>query len=172
MHASDFSALYRASYPQIRQLVFSISKNQQAVEDIVQDIYLAAWLRFRNDSHPNPMGWLLLTARHKAYDLLRRQIRESEHYVLQDLSTDTAVIHSGLFDDDPNLDMVCENTSPYQQIQPLLRPEEFDLLLDHYDRGLSIDDLAAKHRITSSACYMRLHRARRKLEPLTHRTAK
>ncbi|MBQ8813216.1 MAG: RNA polymerase sigma factor [Lachnospiraceae bacterium] len=171
MHSSDFSALYRASSPLIRQLVFSISKNQQAVEDIVQDVYLAAWLRFRDNTHPNPMGWLLLTARHKAYDLLRRQIRESEHYVLQDLTKDTAVIRSGLFDNDPNLDLICEASTPYGQIQPLLRPEEFDMVLDHYDRGLSISELADKHQISTSACYMRLHRARHKLKPLTHRTA-
>ena len=170
MHPSDFATLYYTSVPHIRHLVFSITKNQQALEDIVQDIYLAAWLRFRNDTHPNPMGWLLLTARHKAYDLIRRQLRESQFFLSQDLTSDTTVINSGLYSPDPHLDTVCEDQQPYAKIRCFLRKEELELLLEYYDDRLSINEIAAKRHISPSACHMRLHRARKKLEPLVSHT--
>lgn len=169
MQSSEFSALYQSSYPYIYQLVFSVNQDHQAVEDTVQEIYLAAWLRFRDSSHPNPFGWLVLTARHKACDMLRRRLREAKRCIPMDMHDDSNSGNYTLADAGTicgDISCLCEDASPYSNIRPLLRDEEFDLLLAHYEDGFSVNELAEKLHISPSACYMRLHRARRKLTAL------
>lgn len=162
MHSSDFSTLYHTSYSHIYQLVFSVGKNRQSAEDTVQEIYLAAWLRFRGDTHPNPLGWLILTARHKACDMLRRQMRESQRCISLDMQAEYTALSTGLFVTDD----IISDEEPYSRIRSLLKPDEFDLLIAHYDHGLPIAELARRLQISASACYMRLHRARQKLSVL------
>lgn len=166
MHLHDFATLYFNSVPVVRQLVFSVIGNYDNTEDILQEIYLAAWLRFRHEQHPNPMGWIMLTARNKAFDYLRRQIREAEHSLPTDLSQETSVIMAGLYENDMALDMICEEAVPYGRLSPLLQEDELNLLIEHYDHGISVPELANKLHISPSACRMRLHRARKKLKPL------
>lgn len=164
MQSSDFSALYQSSYPYIYQLVFSVNQNQQAVEDTVQEIYLAAWIRFRRAPHPNPFGWLVLTARHKASDMLRRQLREEKRCVPLDLSENSLPL--GTCHTDSDTPCLWDEYSVYSHIRPLLRKDEFDLLIARYEQGFSIGELAEQLRISPSACYMRIHRIRLKLAPL------
>ncbi len=164
MHSSDFSVLYQSSYAYIYQLVFSITPNRQTAEDTVQDIYLAAWLCFRDKAHPNPFGWLILTARHKACDSLRRQIRESRRCIpLTDTAACVPVYTVSSAFPRPG---GYETEMSYGQIRRLLRGDEFDLIIARYEMGFSVDELSEKLRISPAACYMRLHRARRKLEAL------
>lgn len=163
MQPSDFSSLYQSSYAYIYQLVFSVSQNRQSTEDTVQEIYLAAWIRFRAKAHPNPFGWLVITARHKACDALRRQLREAKHLIPLDFGTDANLC--------PGIDSLCSDCHPesetaYEHIRPLLKQEEFYLILAHYEYGIPVAELADRMRISPGACYMRLHRARRKLAPL------
>lgn len=169
MHSSDFSTLYQSSYSYIYQLVFSVSQNHQTVEDTVQEIYLAAWLRFRDNSHPNPFGWLVLTARHKACDMIRRQIRDSKRCVPMDMTTDFLPSDASLVSSISGFE---NGEPPYSQIRPLLREDEFQLILAHYEQGFSVNELADELQISPSACYMRLHRARRKLSSLVSSDAK
>ena len=164
MHPSDFSALYQSSYSYIYQLVFSVGQNHQAAEDTVQEIFLAAWVRFRGSPHPNPFGWLILTARHKAYDMLRRQMREARHFVPLDFDAEYTALSIGLFTTDETV--LAGDECPYSRILPLLKREDFNLLIAHYDHGITIAELSEKLNISSGACYMRLSRAKKKLLPL------
>jgi len=47
-----------------------------------------------------------------------------------------------------------------------LNEEELMLLIAYYDKGFTVTDISRQLNISDSACYMRLHRARKKLEPL------
>ena len=164
MLVSDFATLYSDSVPMVRQLVFSVTGDYDSTEDILQDIYLAAWLRFRHSHHPNPMGWLMITARHKACDYLRRRIKSADYCYLADFSEEASVVKTGLYRDDANLDTVCEDAAPYGRLSPLLHPDELSLLIEHYEQRVEVSALARKHHISPSACHMRLHRARKKLK--------
>lgn len=166
MPASDFSTLYDRSYPYLYQLVASIHCNSQFIEDILQEIYLAAWMRFRTGTHPNPFGWLIITARHKAYDMLRRQLRETQKFIPLESQDTTCLPVPPASVPGQQLEQLFELDAPYQHIQLLLTEEELALLVAHYEDGFSVAEISERLNISDRACYMRLHRARKKLEPL------
>lgn len=166
MPTSDFSSLYSRSYPYLYQLVASIYCNPQLIEDILQEIYLAAWVRFRGSAHPNPFGWLVITARHKAYDMLRRQLREAQKFVPLENERSACLPEPSTSDSGEQMEHLLERDSPYQHLQPLLNREELSLLVAYYEEGFSVSEISKRLNISDRACYMRLHRARKKLEPL------
>ena len=96
--------------------------------------------------------------------MLRRQVREAKHFIPLDLSLDQNLMAAGLVCKD--ISGLCEDESLYERIRPLLREDEFDLILAHYEEGVPVNELAESLRISPSACYMRLHRARQKLSAL------
>lgn len=164
MLASEFSDLYHRSYPYLYQLVGSVNPGHHAIEDTIQDIYLAAWLRFRGSPHPNPFGWLIITARHKACDQLRRQLQDSQCCI--PLDEDTPLIPDGPDFAEQQIEHLAESEMPYRRIRALLSEDELFLLLAHYEEGLSVPELSGRLGISPGACYMRLRRARLKLAPL------
>ncbi len=164
MPISDFSYLYSHSYPYLYQLVASIYCNPCFIEDILQEIYLAAWEHFQISTHPNPLGWLVVTARHKAYDMMRRQMRETQKFIPLGEDADLALGFSSSFQEP--MSRILEREGLYPNIRPLLSEDELTLLVAYYDEGFSVADLSRRMNISDHACYMRLHRARKKLEPL------
>lgn len=166
MPTSDFSSLYTLSYPYLYQLVASIYCNPQFIEDILQEIYLAAWVRFRGTVHPNPFGWLVITARHKAYDMMRRQLRETQNFIPLADEAAVSLPVSSTDTSEKQIDQLLEKEAPYRNLQPLLKDEELSLLVAYYEEGCSVAEISRRLNISDRACYMRLHRAKKKLEPL------
>lgn len=167
MPISDFSFLYRNSYPYLYRLVASIVHNFGLVEDILQDIYLTAWEHFRTETPPNPYGWLVITARHKTHDIMRRQFRETQTFIpLEDDYPSPTTLPSLRLEP---MTRWIERETRYQNIRRHLNDEELTLLIAYYDKGFTVTDLSKLLNISDSACYMRLHRARKKLEPLRSR---
>jgi len=164
MLPSEFSDLYHRSYPYLQRLVGSVTSGYHATEDTIQEVYLAAWLRFRSTSHPNPFGWLIITARHKACDQLSRQLWDSQHCI--PLDEDTFISPGSPSFEDTQIDHLSDLEMPYPRIRRLLSSDELTLLVAFYEEGVSILDLSKRLNISPQACYMRLHRARHKLDPL------
>lgn len=164
MPVSDFSFLYLDSYPYLYRLVASIAHNSGLVEDILQEIYLTAWEQFRAVTPPNPYGWLIITARHKTHDIMRRRFRETQTFIpLEDDFPSTMVLPSLRLEP---MTRWIERETRYQNIRRHLNEEELMLLIAYYDKGFTVTDISRRLNISDSACYMRLHRARKKLEPL------
>ena len=164
MLVSEFSDLYHRSYPYLLRLVVSDGSGHQAAEDTIQEVYLAAWLRFRHSPHPNPFGWLVITARRKTCDQLRRQLWDSQHCI--PLDENTLPCPDGPAFDDERISHLSDLEMPYPRSRQFLSEDELALLLAFYEEGMSIRDLSRHLNISPRACYMRLHRARHKLDPL------
>lgn len=162
MLASEFSDLYHRSYPYLCQLIGSGNPGC-SVEDTIQEVYLAAWARFQHISHPNPFGWLIITARHKLSDQLRRQRKESAFCVPLDqvLEASNRIIFHHM-----RIEHLWETDPPYGRVLQLLNQDELSLLLAYYEDGVPISELSSRLGITPHACQMRLHRAKKKLTPL------
>jgi RNA polymerase sigma-70 factor (ECF subfamily) len=140
-------------YPFVRRRLLP---RAEQVEDLMQDILLAAWqslANFRGDA--TLRSWVLGIARHKVEDYYRRRIREAETEDNEDSASEAAV--TPLFDE--HLDAAIQHQRVQQTIA--LLPEPYALvLLWRYRDEKSVREMAELTGKTEKAIERLLARAR------------
>ena len=146
-----FNQLYTESYPLLKR--YAISKiGASEAEDALQETYIQA---YRNigllASHPNPIGWLMVTCK----NILKKHLAKQEKRFGATLFGDAEDILQNI----PAID----NYDPLymEEIKKLLSDSDYFLLVKKYVEGYSIEELAKQLNITDGACKMRLKRAKK-----------
>jgi len=88
---SAFSSLYARYAPRIQALLLKLLKNRQQVDDVLQETFWQVW-RSASDYDParaTAAAWMLLIARSRAIDAIRREARTK----VPTLSSDPVVRH-------------------------------------------------------------------------------
>ncbi len=132
-------------------------------EDAVQDAFVVASERWQDGIPPNPAGWIVTTARRRAIDGLRREIRGRE--LLSDVAwagSAADVYHQEEIDErvvkDDQLRLV------FTCCHPALRAEHQIALTLRLLGGLSVDEIARSFLVTEAAMAKRLVRAKYKIK--------
>ncbi|OYO18922.1 RNA polymerase subunit sigma-24 [Enemella evansiae] len=147
----DFTALYAAHSPRVRQYCRR-RVDESSCDDVVAQTFLIAWRR-RADLPPNPLPWLLVTARQVISEQLRQRTRERDRPPpdWQSLAAASAEVTA---------------TERDQALRALAALSETDrelLLLIAWD-GLSSAEAAQVLGVSRATFGVRLHRARARLE--------
>jgi RNA polymerase sigma factor (sigma-70 family) len=136
------------------------------VEDLVQDVFLAALTSFSSFRGTSSLRtWLLGIARHKLEDYYRLRLRE--HETLEDNEADAPVV------DDPPVDEMIDRARSEARTQGILRqlPEPYSLaLLWRYWENRSIREMAEATGKSEKAVERLLARARERFRTLWNRT--
>lgn len=128
----------------------------ELVEDIMQEIFLAAWRglpKFRGDA--SLRSWILGIARHKIDDYYRRRLREAEITEENELSVDPAI--------EPPLDRDLDAATEQDRVEKTLAslPEAYALaLIWRYRDEKSVREMAELSGKTEKAMERLLARAR------------
>lgn len=69
----NLSELYRREYGRILASLIRVVRDFTLAEDTLQDAFAAAHVQWTAGVPPNPVAWLMSTARHKAIDQVRRR---------------------------------------------------------------------------------------------------
>jgi RNA polymerase sigma-70 factor (ECF subfamily) len=137
----DFSAVYRECYPRVLAYAASHAGAQRA-EDITSETFTIAWRKL--DQMPrNALPWLLGIAR----NLVRAARRRTTHFELTDVPAD---------DDFALIELRVALASLSEADQEVLT-----LIAWH---GLGAAEAAQVLGCTTAAFFVRLHRARRRLQ--------
>ena len=133
-------------------------------EDAVQDAFVAATDRWPRDGiPPNPVGWIVTTARNRAVDHLRRAARGRR--LERQVATDLAVPEGGgaaLVDDEPDIDDRLRLI--FTCCHPALRMQSQVALTLRLLGGLSTAEVARSFLVTEPAMAKRLVRAKYKIK--------
>jgi RNA polymerase sigma-70 factor (ECF subfamily) len=129
-------------------------------EEAVQDAFVVATERWPEEGlPPNPAGWIVTTARHRAIDKLRRESsREDRHaraFELQ-LQTEPEPMEGPVIDDRLRLIFTC--------CHPALEPAARVALTLRLMGGLHTDEIARAFLVSEPAMAQRLVRAKRKIK--------
>jgi len=133
-----------------------LAPRTEMVEDLVQDILLAAWQglpNFRGDA--NLRSWVLGIARHKVEDYYRRRIRDAESNEDEDSVPEVAVV--------PMFEQQLDSAIQQERVQAILAllPEAYGLaLLWRYRDSKSAREMAQLTGKTEKAIERLLARAR------------
>jgi RNA polymerase sigma-70 factor (ECF subfamily) len=162
---SDWSAILRAHEHWIRRVVTSRLQERQAVDEVMQEVALAAVAQHAPLLNPGRVvGWLYRLAVRQT--LLYRR-KAGRHRAMLDRYA--RVRRAG--DDDSTYSPIAwlvhdERRSLVQQALKQLPPRDADLLVFKYAEGLSASELAERLGAKTSAIEARLHRARGRLRAL------
>ena len=141
-------AAYNAYFEDVYKFVLRGVGNKTAAEDITHDVFCTALNKAEEFmSHPEPKGWLMVTAKNKLRELYRRMkpsARESLEGVLEPSAE--APGYGG--------------TELELTALAIINEEEWALVKDYYLVGITIRELAEKYGITENNMRVRLHRIR------------
>lgn len=164
-HGDDVEVAFREVYGQAVATLVRVFGDITLAEDAVQDAFVVASDRWRRDGvPPNPAGWIVTTARHRAIDGLRRSTRGRElHGQLGAVAStpdgpgaDNWPEDGPVSDDQLRLIFTC--------CHPALRPEHQVALTLRLLGGLSVDEVARSFLVSESAMAKRLVRAKYKIK--------
>ncbi len=145
----DFESFYRRTGGMVRQYLRLRMENAQEIEGIVQETYRIALERWDMlQSHPNPCGWLLLTAKH-----MWRDVRRYENFRTDQWSEEN------IFYEDPAYEMVVME----DMLHSLYGGEDERLARGYFLEGFTVAELAEDMRISPGNVRTRLYRIRKKL---------
>lgn len=161
---SFMQQLYQDNFLKLMLYVTSSLKNVDRAQDVVQDTFHEAINHIDIlMQHPNPGGWLRVTAGHKVQEEQRDMNKYSAYFI--SLNSDL-LKEPG--EDDPKLAQQLESdtssTSVMEQIQKILTDEEYRLLKRLTIERASHVKVAEEFGISVYASQKRLERIRKKLK--------
>ena len=146
-----FAEVYKRYFGDVYKFVYRRIRNKEIAEDITQDVFCAAW----NDidkflKHPEPKGWLIVTAKNKLRELYRKLAHEAPE-TLKEIPEPAA------------------EEADYGEIEldltafRIISREEWKLIKDYYLVGIKITELAEKYETTPNNMRVKLCRLKAKL---------
>lgn len=146
--------LMEAAYEKIYTFVDRRQADKDFVEDVVQETFLEAYRKAEIlMEHPNPLGWLYITARNKMMKLNRRK---KELCFFMDKET---IYRERLKKDEAQYGEV----ELEEAIKATVGEEEYHILHDYYLGGYSSEEMAERYGLESGNLRMRVSRLKKKL---------
>ncbi|MBE5892600.1 MAG: sigma-70 family RNA polymerase sigma factor [Lachnospiraceae bacterium] len=138
----------------VRIFIQSGIRDERAVEDILQDVFMEALRKYDVFSvHPKQIGWLYRTARYKMQEYIRKN-EYSQHMVVgsQDEHEELGAHENGYF--------ACEFN---QTLKEVLSEEELKRFKRFFVWGYSVEELAIREGVTVNNMRVRLTRLKQKI---------
>ena len=145
----DFPDFYRAHRRTVWKFVRRRVDDDSVCDDICADVFEVAYRKLA-PSHPNPVGWLILTATHMIQATARRRRREAQAL------RDYAILQAPVEWQDPRLEQLA---AAWQRL-PHRHQQVLQLLI--WDQ-LSAADAAVVLRCSEQSVWKRASRARQAL---------
>lgn len=143
--AREDQAAFTKLYNQTNHLVFGLTlymlKDRFVAEEVMLDVYLQAWRKARqfDTGRGSPITWLMMMARSRALDHLRKAARNK-----REMESLDEVKHIADEADDPEKSSeMAEQVRLLRAALSRLRPEERELIEAAFYDGLSHGELAA-----------------------------
>jgi RNA polymerase sigma-70 factor (ECF subfamily) len=161
--ATAVEGVFREAYGQAVATLIRVFGDISLAEDAVQDAFVVASNRWRSDGiPPNPTGWIVTTARHRAIDELRRSARGRELHEQRGVIATTSHGTEGPGEDGPVNDDQLRLI--FTCCHPALRPEHQVALTLRLLGGLTVEEVARSFLVSEPAMAKRLVRAKYKIK--------
>jgi RNA polymerase sigma-70 factor, ECF subfamily len=160
--AGDVEAVYRSDWGRIVAALISLVRDFDLAEESAQEAFAAAMDQWRVSGVPEfPRAWIIQTARHKAIDRIRRNLRFEEKLESYAVSGLVRTVEEPDYDSseipDDRLRLI------FTCCHPALAPEAQVALTLRTLCGLETDEIARAFLVPPATMAQRLVRAKRKI---------
>lgn len=151
-----FHALMENAYEKVYMFISRGCGDKGLVEDVVQETFYEAYRKIDMlMEHPNVMGWLYTTAKHKRMKL---GAKKNEFYFPME---EHAPFHARETDGNDYDEVELEET-----IKASVSKLEYEMLRDYYINGYTYTEVAKKYGLDKGVVRMRMTRLKKKLRNL------
>ena len=154
----DNQVLHRLYVKYARELylyIYSLCKNSEAAEDLLQETFLKAFLSLP-DGHTNMRAWLYRVAKNLCFNYMKRDKRCCSMEQIEEMSKEeTDVLKELLLEEDKKL--------LYKSLSRL-SPQKREILILQYFGGLSQKEIAVVMQITPENVRVLAFRAKKDLK--------
>ena len=154
-----FAAFYDRHAPAVFGLLLNLLRIRDDAEDVLQEVFLQAWREAnRYDAcRASPAGWLVMLARSRALDHLRRRPAAASGWKEPVVNQDVAqTLEQG------------ETQARVRAALDLLPAEQKEALSLAYYGGLTYEQVAARQRVPLGTAKTRIRLAMNRLRVLLH----
>lgn len=140
MDSKLLKELYNKYYRELYLYIYSLCRNREVTEDLVQDTFLKAILSL-SDSHGNMRAWLYMVARNLFFNYTKKENRKESLENLKESPSDSP----------PIIEKIIENERRRLCFEALQNLEGIkkEVLILQYFGGLSQKEIAATLQITT-----------------------
>ena len=158
LYDRNYDMLYRLA---CNRLTIGIGHSSD-VQDVLQEVFLLASKK-KIYKHPKSVGWLVIATVNICNNYIQAHARRmrkydrlaQEQYDANVNSKKQPIIQNADETQDIDLRIVMEQT---------LSDEEYQIQIQHYGEGLSLEEISRALNVSPSALRVRLHRIRKKLK--------
>ncbi|MDF0728513.1 RNA polymerase sigma factor [Cytobacillus sp. S13-E01] len=162
---TDFNTMYRLFYEKVFKAAYSITKDTFLAEDIVQETFIKAYKKLDTIVDAGKIGaWLSTIASRTAIDLMRKEKR-TKLVPIEDTILDLLDCKNGNITVESEIEITMFSEEVQAEIKHL-KPEQREVLLLKYTRGLRDEEIANQLHIKKATVKTRLYRARQQLKSL------
>ena len=133
--------------------LYSYFQDADIAEEALQETFIEVYLHMDTlITHPNVGGWLVITAKNKGRNIIKKNIWHNKNLALDEAPEIASFID---FDKQIELIRLCNS---------IMSEDKFRILRLKYIDGYKINEIAQIYHITPSACKMRLKRTKELLK--------
>lgn len=158
-----FENLYEATLSRVYGLALRITRNKQAAEEVTEDVYWQIWRTalYFDSQRGTVMAWLLMIARSRALDYLRRQD------TAEICEAPESLISEPNWANDPQ-DLLAATQKNVQLNQALLRldPVQRQLIALAFFRGLTHEEITAYTGVALGTVKSHIRRGLKQLQDI------
>lgn len=141
--ATSLREVYDRTSAKLFGIIIMVLNDRGESEDVLQDVYLTVWRKAANfdRSRASPMTWLIVIARNRAIDCLRKRAKPATMFDIAPHVADLAPLADTLIERD-------EEVREISRALATLRPAHAEAIRDIYYSGLSYNELSLRDGIT------------------------
>lgn len=149
-----FRDFYFETYRDLYRYVNRMEGMQAAVEDVVQEVYYLAYIKWDNVyQHPKPMAWLYVTANYLVKNL--RRLAENRTLSLELMNEEEGILVT---------EADFGKVEWRMTLHRILSDKDWDILWKYCVEGYGIEELASQMECSENSIRMRISRIRRKIK--------
>lgn len=156
MTNSDFIRMLSDKYYyELFQYLNRVCANKAIIADILQDTFMIASQKAdKLQNHKNLSAWMYCTARYRMLQMLAETLDYEELSSISDSIADTRIYE----------DECIAAADLYPELSKYVNPDHLNLLIQYYEEGYTLCELAEKYHTTEASVKMKIRRAQQKLK--------